>query len=323
MYTLLQLLADGEYHSGREIGESLGVSRTAVWKQLKKLEPLGLQVDSVKGRGYRIAGGLDLLCADKIKAAMDTHATQLLPDLDLKFTVDSTNTQAMQRAITGGREAYVCIAELQSGGRGRRGKSWVSKLGGSLCFSVVWHFENGVAALEGLSLAIGVAINRALQDLGVTGVGLKWPNDLLFDGKKLAGVLIEIAGDAQGSCQAVVGIGLNVNLQQAAAGIIDQPWTDLLTISGTRVDRNLLLGGLLNEIAAVLTDFSATGFAAYQREWMSMDALAGREVIVMQGETQIVGVSAGVDPAGALCLDTADGRQRFHGGEISLRRVHS
>lgn len=318
--TLLAILADGQFHSGDELGSSLGVSRTAIWKQLKKVEHLGLELVSVKGKGYCIEGGLDLLSEQGIKEGLDERALSLVSQVDVRQVVDSTNVLAMEKALAGGK-GYVCTAEQQTAGRGRRGRQWASPFGSNLYFSIVWEFAGGAAALEGLSLAVGVAVVDALQEAGVNGVQLKWPNDVLYGGSKLAGVLLEMTGDAAGPCQVVVGVGLNVAMPAAAAGTIDQSWTDLSSIADSPVRRNQLMALLLNQLLPLLDSFEPQGFVNYQQRWLSLDAYAGKDVVVTLGADVVLGVAAGVEPSGALIVDTGVGRRTFSGGEVTLRTV--
>lgn len=317
---ILELLADGRFHSGEELGILLGVSRAAVWKHVKKLEGLGIKLLSVKGRGYCISGGLDLLDLKKI-------VEQIRSTLPLKFNlfpqVDSTNSYLMRHENSA---LQVCLAESQSAGRGRRGRVWVSPFAQNIYCSIGWGFEGGVAALEGLSLVIGLAIVRALQGYGITDLELKWPNDVLYQNQKLAGVLIEIAGDPAGYCQVVVGVGVNVAMGDDQNNAISQPWIDLSSILAQQglpfVSRNQLVAMLIDEIARVLSGYDKTGFSSYCAEWQVLNAHAGQMVELRNGNIICSGICVGVNEGGALVLDTAQGREEFHGGEISLRRAH-
>lgn len=315
---ILNILADGEYHSGEEIGAHLGVSRAAVWKQLQKLEALELEIESVKGRGYRLLGGLDLLDSVKIKHALSPQATVALGQLDIFPLIDSTNSAAAIAIREGRGEGYCCFAEQQSAGRGRRGRQWQSPFGRNIYMSQVWEFQSGASALEGLSLSVGLAVLRALDGFGVAGLGLKWPNDVLHENKKLAGILLEMQGDPAGVCQVIVGVGLNVNMSGSDTDGITQPWTDLAQIVGA-VDRNKLAAELISALSLVFDEFSAGGFAAHKDEWSRHDAFAGRSVKVQLGEAYVEGVVAGLDRSGGLILSTAEGERVFSGGEVSLR----
>jgi BirA family biotin operon repressor/biotin-[acetyl-CoA-carboxylase] ligase len=317
--TLLSILSDGGFHSGEEIGEALGVSRTAIWKQFKKLEELGLPMESVKGKGYQIPGGLDLLDDAEVQIHLSASAKALMSELQIENVVASTNAMAMEKAQAADGKGYVCVAEQQSAGKGRRSRVWQSPYGCNLYLSVVWEFAGGAAALEGLSLAVGVCVVDALQNAGIEGVSLKWPNDVLHEGKKLAGVLLEMTGDAAGPCQLVVGVGLNVAMPVSADKLIDQPWTDVSTIAGERISRNRLLALLLSELMPLLSGFEQKSFAHYRSRWMALDAFADKEVKIKMGQDIILGRAEGVNNSGAIVIQTASGKRSFNGGEVSLR----
>lgn len=319
--TLIKAMADGDFHSGEELGQVMSVSRTAVWKQIKKVEGMGLIVESVKGRGYRLVGGIDLLDQDLILAGLTAEAGLLVSELDVRDVVDSTNVQALSRALQAPSAGYVCTAEQQTAGRGRRGKPWLSPYAGSIYLSIVWEFVGGAAALEGLSLATGVVVVESLRQLGLEGVQLKWPNDLLCDGHKLAGILLEMTGDAAGPCQVVVGIGLNVTMSSDLGASIDQPWVDMNTVAGNRQSRNQLLITLLNALLPMLASYESDGFSAYKKRWEELDAFSGQQVLVNLGREMISGVAMGVDNTGALKVETQLGMRHFNGGEVSLRRA--
>ncbi len=319
--SLLRVLADGAFHSGEELGESLGVSRSAVWKQLKKLESLGVRCHSVRGRGYRLPGGLDLLSEARIKQALSPDALAQLRKVSLSLTSGSTSSEAMLAAQQGDAQGYLYLAEQQTAGRGRRGRTWVSPFARNLYFSLVWQFSGGVASLEGLSLAVGVALARALDSYGVPAVQLKWPNDLLVEGRKLAGILLEMTGEPGGVCQVVIGVGVNVQMPDEMAEAIDQPWIDLQRAGAADIDRNALLALILEELLRVLGVFTREGFAPFVDEWQQRNAHAGREVVLETGAHTFRGCCLGVDGAGALLLETAEGCRTFHGGELSLRAL--
>jgi len=319
--TLLSLLADGEFRSGQDLAAVLGVSRTAVWKQLKTLAAdYGLELESVRGRGYRIPGGIDLLDAGQVRAALTGRARALLGGLEVLDSVDSTNAELARRAEQGAGAGLVCSAERQTAGRGRRGRPWISPYASNLYVSVLWQFNQGAAALEGLSLAVGVAVVRALDGCGVRGVQLKWPNDILYEDAKLGGILLEMQGDVAGPCRVVVGIGLNVAMPERAARAIDQAWTDIATvIGGGAPRRNAVLAAVLNELLPLLAEFEQGGFARWRDEWQSLDAFIDRPVLLHTGASTLAGTARGVDERGALLLETATGVQTVYGGELSLR----
>lgn len=319
MDALIQLLADGDFHAGDELGDALGVSRAAVWKQVQKLHALGLDVQSVKGKGYRLPQPLELLEANRIRELIAPPALRLLTDLTLLVQTQSTNDVAMSRIQAGMSSGFVCLAEQQTAGRGRRGREWVSPFASNLYLSCVWEFYHGAAALEGLSLAVGVAVARALRSLQVSDVKLKWPNDVLVSGAKIAGILLEMTGDPTGRCQVVVGIGINHLMPASAGAQIDQPWVRLAELCPS-VSRNLLAARVISEVLLALEAFQLDGFESFRAEWSQLDAYKGLPVIVKTGAQDILGIADGVDETGGLRLLGTDGLlQVMKGGELSLR----
>lgn len=320
--SLIDLLADGGWHSGEALGASLGVSRAAVSKQLKQLADLGLTVDSVQGVGYKLQSELDLYSRASIISLMRPDVTQVVSEFHVFSVVDSTNSFFMDRLSQGERvHSEVCLAEQQRSGRGRRGRAWHSPFAENMYFSIAWHFDAGVSAIEGLSLAVGVAVCRALEVLGVEGVELKWPNDLLANGKKLGGVLIELGGDAVSDCVAVVGIGLNVHMQLDKSGMLDQPWTSLANL-GCRVEKNAVVAELTNQLIPMLQSYQKLRFHTYAEAWNQRCAFKGQQVRILAGDQHVDGELAGVDTSGALLLTLSDGQKKaFVGGELSLRKL--
>lgn len=317
---LLNLMADGAFHSGRELGEALGVSRSAVWKQIQRIETLGIEVYSVKGRGYRIPNGLDLLSLEQFNAGLSSAAGERLDEVVFEGEVASTNILALQ-ALNRGCRSGLFAAEYQAQGRGRRGRDWVSPYAANLCFSLAWRFSAGVAALEGLSLAVGVALRRGLARVGVSGVQLKWPNDLLCDGRKLAGILIEISGDAAGECRVVIGVGVNVSMPAAQAEKVSQPFVDVASLAEKHPGRSTLLAVLVEELLETLDSFERDGFGALREEWQQANAHRDSRIRLIIGQDEVDGICRGVDESGALLLES-DGQVRsYYGGEVSLRAV--
>ncbi|WP_428036926.1 bifunctional biotin--[acetyl-CoA-carboxylase] ligase/biotin operon repressor BirA [Amphritea sp.] len=315
---LLAVLADGKFHSGQALGKALGVSRSAIWKQIKSIEESGLEIYSVKGRGYRIPGGLDLLNRELIDDALDSDVSGKLRLIDIDLAIPSTNAKAMAAVYQDGHGSLY-LAEQQTAGRGRRGRNWASPFASNLYFSLTWQFSNGAAALEGLSLAVGVALIRGLTRFGINDVDVKWPNDLLWRGRKLAGVLLEMSGDAAGDCFVVIGVGINVNMPEAAAESIDQPWVDLQQVLGVAPSRNRLLAGLMNELVPVLEQFSDEGFVSFREEWQAANAHRNQVISLNLGNRQQLGICRGVDQSGALLLEAEGKLEAFHGGEVSVR----
>ena len=328
---ILDILKDGAFHSGEALGEKVGCSRTAVWKHLQKLETLGLVIETTKGTGYRIVGGVDLLEESVVTGALSAEANPHLSDINIFQTIDSTNTYARELAEKSSASGSVILAEQQTAGRGRRGKNWVSPFAANIYLSIVWDFEQGAQALEGLSLAIGVAVERALTAHGVQGVKLKWPNDIYVEQKKLGGILLEMIGDPAGHCSVIVGVGLNVSMPASQADTIDQDWTDVTAeLQGQQATgadsvlpgRNQLAAALISEILPLLSTFQSQGFAAYRDEWQAADAFFGQAAAISTPKQSIAGVVRGVDANGALRLELDNGKiESFIGGELSLRLV--
>lgn len=261
----------------------------------------------------------DLLDTKRIIETLSDSTRQQLHDIHYYQVIDSTNVAAMQGIEQGRRHGHVYLAEQQTAGRGRRGREWVSPFASNIYMSMVWQF-NGRSDISALSLAVGVAVCRALQSLNIAGVGLKWPNDILAKGKKLGGVLLEMQGDPSRECQVVIGIGLNVLMADNHAALITQPWVDVETLcDGARPSRNQLVVAMLDALVSVLGEYKQGGFVVLKDAWQALDVYAGAEVMVQLGEDYIFGTASGVDDSGALRLQTATGIQLFHGGEVSLR----
>jgi len=307
---LLRLLADGQFHSGELLGSHFGISRAAIGKHIQALQLQGVELFRVPGRGYRLATPLNLLKEERLRQALPDVPWLLFDELP------STNRYLMER-LGQLPHGCVCLAESQTAGKGRRGRQWISPFGSNLYYSLYWRMEQGLAAAMGLSLAVAIAVCRALTELGVSGVGVKWPNDLLAEGRKLAGILVEMQGLPEGPCHLVIGIGINVTMAEASR--IDQPWIDLASLTGQSVERNHLTIVLTRHLDAILKQFEAEGLSRLREEWAELDVYAGQSVKLLMGERQLAGTCRGIDELGALLLETEGGVRAFNGGEISLR----
>ncbi len=263
----------------------------------------------------------EALNREHIESGLTPQARALLLELDLHDSIDSTNAEALRRIERGAGSGLVVSAEQQTAGRGRRGRSWISPPAASVYLSLVWKFQRGVEAMDGLSLAAGVAVAEALADCGLETVALKWPNDLLHDGAKLGGILVETSGHVSGPTSAVIGIGVNLSMPESEASDIGQQWTDAHRAGGLSGGRNCLLARLLNHLLPLLADFESVGFDAWRERWMSRNAHSGQRVSLRSGEREVIGVVQGVDATGALLLDLGGTVQAFNGGELSLRPV--
>lgn len=318
LFPLLRLLADGTFHSGEQLGAALGLTRSAVWHAIRALEAQGLALHKLRGRGYRLARPIDLLIAADVAAAAGVAAATL--KMELVDSCVSTNTLLMEHARAGAAHGSVIACELQLAGRGRLGRRWQSGLGGGLTFSLLWRFDSAAAALAGLSLAVGVAVARAMERAGVAGAQLKWPNDILHDGRKLAGILIETAGEANGPSAAVIGIGINTRLDAAVREAIDQPVIDVASIAEPAPSRSVLLGLLLDELVCMLAVFSRRGFTPFRDEWQQRHAHQNRCVSLHGADNSAVeGEALGVAEDGALLLGSVRGVERIISGDLSLR----
>lgn len=315
---LLSILADGEWHSGQTLAERAGVSRTAIWNQVQKLQQIGIEIEAVTSRGYRINGGLDLLYREPLLQRLLPEVRDLIGDLCLESRIDSTNRLCLERLAQTTSGAVVVTAEQQFAGRGRRGRAWISPYARNIYLSIGWTMQSGANALQGLSLAAGVAAHRALKTFGVETMGLKWPNDLVVGRRKLGGILIELSGDIAGPCSVVLGLGLNVNMPAYAQSSIEQAWTDLYQ-QGMSASRAELLAALLNELVPMLSRWEHEQFDAWRSEWLELDAYAGKAVSIISGTSIVSGRACGVDSNGAIMIETPAGIQTFYGGEVSLR----
>ena len=317
---LLNLLSDGEFHSGEALGASLGVSRMAVWKHLKALRELGVDFTVVRGKGYCLPSSLELLDRDRILSAATPASAAGIDGIEVFLEVDSTNNWLREQALNGAPSGTVCVAEMQLAGRGRRGRTWVSPFAANLYLSLLWRSASGATALGGLGLVTGIALLRALRSYGIEGAGLKWPNDILAGDAKLAGVLIDVIGESSGPCIVIVGIGVNVCMSPGEAAAIDQCWTDLHHLSGgNSLSRNVLAARILDELMPVIETFDAEGLQPFLDEWRQSDVLRGRKVGLTLPNEYITGTACGIDEVGALLVDTVHGRRRFLSGDVSVR----
>ncbi|MDP4029078.1 MAG: biotin--[acetyl-CoA-carboxylase] ligase [Gallionella sp.] len=322
-WRLLNILADGEFHSGEVLAERLGVSRASVFNALAEVAEQGVALQRIRGRGYRLARPWQRLEREEILRWLGDAAGQF--DIGILPQATSSNTLLMQRAgqdaANGGAPSGSVLAvELQTAGRGRMGRAWHAGLGSTLTFSLLWRFDCGLNALSGLSLAVGVAIARALDGLGAQDVRLKWPNDIFADtsatGSKLGGVLIEAQGDMLGPSAVVIGIGLNCSLPDHLAGRIDQPAAALEEICRDMPTRNRLLAAILQELAGALRQFAQSGFAAFGDEWQRYHIYRDMPIQLRMADGSVVtGVARGVGAGGELRLETAQGMRQFNSGE--------
>ncbi len=321
---LLVLLADGRVHSGERLAAGLGQSRAAVWKGIGRLRSLGIEVQSLPRRGYRLSRPVELLDARLILGGLDPAGAARIESLDLPFEVDSTNSRLNDAVPPGYGRVRVCLGELQTAGRGRRGRAWLAPFGCSLAMSVGWSVSEAARVGPSLSLAIGVAVAAALARCGASGIRLKWPNDVWYEDRKIGGILVELKAESSGPAYVVIGIGVNLELPESARRQIESTGTRagaMADACSTLPSRNAVAAAILAEVLRTLDVYEREGFASLAPRWSGLDALAGRAARVRLGDEMIEGIARGVDSEGALLLERTDGVRKFVSGEASLRSV--
>lgn len=317
---VLHLLSDGRFHSGTVLGAHLGISRAAVNKAIKSLSDAGLELHRVSGKGYRLPAPFTPLTQDRILAQLGPRAELFRDRIMIVEELDSTSDHLARTVPPAHLHGSVCVAEAQTRGRGRRGRHWVATPWQNVTLSMGWRFDGGPASIAGLSLAAGVAVLRALERSGAAGVGVKWPNDLVWSGRKLAGLLIDVQGEAAGPSQVLLGVGVNVRLSGRDAAAIDQPWVDLEEIRGTAADRNEVVAHLLAELAEALTVFGREGLGPFRDAWQRAHVYHGKPVRIVQPGGEHQGIVEGISETGALRIRNDRGAtETYHSGEISLR----
>lgn len=291
---LIALLANGEFHSGEQLGETLGMSRAAINKHIQTLRDWGVDVFTVPGKGYSLPEPIQLLNAEQILGQLDGGSVTVLP------VIDSTNQYLLDR-IGELKSGDACVAEYQQAGRGRRGRKWFSPFGANLYLSMFWRLEQGPAAAIGLSLVIGIVMAEVLRKLGADKVRVKWPNDLYLQDRKLAGILVELTGKTGDAAQIVIGAGINMAMRRVEESVVNQGWITLQE-AGINLDRNTLAAMLIRELRAALELFEQEGLAPYLSRWEKLDNFINRPVKLIIGDKEIFGISRGIDKQGAYCL---------------------
>ncbi|MEZ5565633.1 MAG: biotin--[acetyl-CoA-carboxylase] ligase [Gammaproteobacteria bacterium] len=321
----LKLLADGQWHSGVAMGRSLGLSRAAIWKQVAALRELGMTIFTDRRRGYRLEHLIDLFNADRIRAGLKPTVREAVEVLEVLTVTDSTNCRLTSRPAPPPGRLWVVIADYQTGGRGRRGRRWLSPLGHGICLSVARTFVTTPRELPSLSLVAGVAVADGLAHLGIEEVQLKWPNDVMAAGGKLGGILVEVAGEPGGPLRVVIGIGLNVRPIESLAAALseergDAPAAALDQMSGERrLNRSDVVAALLNALHVSLQNFETDGWASMANGWQQRDFLAGRPVVVTRGAETVHGIARGIAEDGALFVDVGGKLTTVVAGDVTLR----
>ena len=310
---LVDILSDGEFHSGEQLGETLGMSRAAINKHIQTLKSWGLDVYTVTGKGYSLPAPIQLLDEQAILAQVELGNVSVIP------VIDSTNQYLLER-MHDMPSGAACIAEYQQAGRGRRGRQWFSPFGANLYMSMYWRLEQGPAAAMGLSLVIGIIMAETLRSLGADEVRVKWPNDIYLNDRKLAGILVELTGKTGDAAQIVIGAGINLAMRTADASQINQGWINLQE-AGVTVNRNELAARLINRLREALPLFEQEGLAPFVTRWAALDNFINRPVKLLIGEREVHGIARGVDSQGGLLLEQDGEIKAWVGGEISLRPV--
>lgn len=312
--TLIGILADGEFHSGEQLGEQLGMSRAAINKHIQTLRDWGIDVFTVPGKGYSLPEPIQLLDEAFILSQIDAGTVNVLP------VIDSTNQYLLER-LDKLKSGDTCIAEYQQAGRGRRGRRWFSPFGTNLYLSMYWRLEQGPAAAIGLSLVIGIVIAEVLQKQGAHDVRVKWPNDLYLNDKKLAGILVELTGKTGDAAQIVMGVGINLAMKSVVSEVVNQGWINLQQI-GLNIDRNQLAISLIKELRQALVHFEREGLTPFLSRWQQLDNYINRPIKLIIGEREVFGIARGINEQGGLLLEQDGVIKAWVGGEISLRGVN-
>ncbi len=321
-FPILEALSDGQFHSGEQLAQRFNVSRATVFNAIQSAEAAGVRIYSVRGKGYQLPQAITLLSLEGLTTA--GLSPTLVSMIEIHPVLDSTN-QFLREQLTGVGQNRIIACNLQTAGRGRRGRQWQAQLGESLTFSIGWQFQCGAAELSGLSLSVGAALIRGLHRLGFSQTALKWPNDIVINTPqgydKLAGILIELQGDMEGPSQAIIGIGLNLNLSKQTRVNIDQPVTDLASLqTQNTVDPNTVLTHLLHALLDTLQGYESNGFAADKEFWLKNNAFSNQSLkLILSNGSQVTGTLHDISEDGALVLNTEAGIKSFHAGEISLR----
>jgi BirA family biotin operon repressor/biotin-[acetyl-CoA-carboxylase] ligase len=319
---VFQRLDDRSFQSGEALAADLSVTRAAVWKAVEQLRELGVALDAQPNKGYRLAAGVSALSAERIEAQLPGEVRASLEVLLVEWTLESTNTRLLDALPPAAGKASVVLAEHQTGGRGRRGRGWVAPPGGAICLSLAWQYADMPVDLSALSLVVGLCAVNALAGLGVPGVSLKWPNDLVTREGKLGGILIEMRTESGGPVHVVAGIGLNVSLDDAARAAVKATGTNADDIRAHRTpvpDRNHIVAALLARLVPALEGFPRHGLTPHLDNWHDCDALREHEVRVEVAGEITRGVARGIDAHGALLVETPAGMRRFISGEVTVR----
>lgn len=314
----IELLNDQEYHDGTSIGQELNITRAAVWKIIKKLKAYNISIQSTKGKGYFLREPLILLNSKRITEHLNTSSIFV----EVLEKVGSTNDY-VKKVSDPQKRATVCIAEMQTEGRGRLNRKWYSPFGCNVYLSLCYSFQKDISELSGLSLVISLAICRAIESLSslMEPLFIKWPNDIVNKKQeKLSGTLIEIHAESNGFSNAIIGIGVNVNMKKVAKPRIDKPWVSLRELNNNKLqDRNLLCAELINFSLQYIERFKRFGLVDFMEEWKKRDFLFQRPLQLSLNDIIFSGLGSGINQQGHLIVTLSDGRKTvFSSGDTTL-----
>lgn len=319
---IISLLADGKSRSGQEIGDLLKITRSAVWKIMHKLSELGIPVERNQGKGYRFTRPVQLLDKDTVWQLLTPETQLQIPYFELIDSVESTNDSMLKLIKDGKPSGSLLLSEHQTKGRGRLGRTWHSPYAANIYLALSWRFIKDTSELSGLSQVIALALLRALSESGVDGLSLKWPNDIYHDDKKLASIVIDMLGESHSTTTSVIGVSVNVSMcpEQNA---IDQPWTDIHTITAQFPDRNQLCAAILNSVYSALTQFKGEGFTPFVESWSKHDHLLRKPILAFNTQEAFSGTALGLGTKGELLIETEDGIIPFLNGTVRLQPIKS
>ena len=316
---LLKILSDGEIYSGQELADRMGVSRTAIWKQISKIRDKNLQVISIRGKGYQLINPVELLDKDNIIADLTPATLKQLNSLQIFYQTSSTNELLMEQMLNEPIQANVVLAEYQTRGVGRRGKHWLSGLTSGLCLSIGWHFDQIPKTFTALSLATGVVLAKSIRQIANSNIQLKWPNDLIYNNSKLGGILIESRGQHAGVADVVIGIGINFNLPELISDALVQKVTDLNMIFGDTPSRNYMAALIINNMFKLLSLYSEQGFEQYIDDWRNLDYLRGNKALLSLTTEDVKGTVVDIDEYGNLIMSVNGNLVTYGSGDLTLR----
>lgn len=317
---ILKRLNHERYSSGQELADTLDVTRATIHNCILRLEAMGVSIERVRGKGYRLLRPLDLIDANKIKSNLSPEVLNGLMQINVLHQVDSTNNFISSYESPATSHFSVVLAEMQSAGKGRRGRTWESPYAANIYMSLLWTMQKSMSEVGALSPLLAISMVRALAAMGIEGLGLKWPNDIYCHYKKLAGLLIECSGEVNGNTKMIIGVGVNVHMDDQDNIHIDQPWTNILSNTpNTSVSRNDIVPSLLNHMVPILNKFNSDQIESLVEDWREWDIMQNQQVVLHTTNKDIVGVARGIDETGRLLLETKQGTQVFSAGDVSLR----